>query len=230
MNYFSAAIFFTYAIQLFCALAGGLTAYFVMDILEPMVMTALMRPRLSFPRAQILRFGTFAAFALLVFFLVGEVGPGGAKGRGYGDGETRPGAAGKSGADSVASVPAGEATELKSKIPPKEFRVRVLSPESAAKYPGSKGEIRRLFLVWDGGKPGPDLLDFHETRERVDAWKKTLSTGTDPRVSLIYTNDDPDDTAPIVVGFSRFLRDGGVELERRTASDAETFVPVATNP
>jgi len=228
MNYFSAATFFTYAVQLFCALAGGLTAYFVTDILEPMVMTALMRPRLAFPRAQMLRLGTFAGFALLVFFLVGEVGPGG--GRGRGNGETRSGLSGKAGADGVVSVPGAETPPVESKKTPLEFRVRVLSPESAAKHPGAKGDIRRLFLVWDGGKPEPDLLDFHETRERVDAWKKTLAPGIDPRVALVYTNDDPDDAAPIVVGFSRFLRDVGVELERRTASDAETFMPIPAQP
>lgn len=228
MNYFSAATFFTYAVQLFCALAGGLTAYFVTDILEPMVMTALMRPRLSFPRAQMLRLGTFAGFALLVFFLVGEVGPGG--GRGSGSGENGPGASSKAGAEGVVSIAGMEAPPAESKKSPREFRVRVLSPESAAKYPGAKGDIRRLFLVWDGGKREPDLLDFHETRERVDAWKKEISPENDPRVALVYTNDDPDDAAPIVVGFSRFLRDLGVELERRTASDAEAFVPVPAQP
>lgn len=230
MNHFSPAIFFNHAVQLFCALAAGLTAYFVMDILEPMVMTAIMRPRLSFPRAQMLRLGTFAGFALLVFFLVGEVGPGGGRGRINGDGESRPGAAGRVGGDADGSASRIEATAVASKPPPREFRVRVLSPEMAARYPGAKGDIRRLFLVWDGGKPEPDLLDFHETKERVDTWKKAVSPGHEARISLVYTNDDPDDAAPIVVGFSRFLRDGGVDLERRTASDAEAFVPLPARP
>lgn len=222
MSHFSAAAYFSWAIQIFCALAGGLTAYLVTDILEPMVMTALLRPRLTFPRAQLVRLGAFGAFALLVFFLVGEVGPGG------GSGWTTRGVEGTEGAKGSAPVKGRET--LAAPSAQRDFRVRVLAPETAAKHIRSNGDTRKLFLVWEGAGTDPDLLDFHEARERVAAWKKTAPASGEPRISLVYTNDDPDDTAPIVVGFSRFLRDGGIGLDRRTASDSESAIPVKPAP
>jgi len=228
MNHFSAAMFFTLAIQLFCALAGGLTAFFVIDMLEPMVMTAMMRPRLTFPRNMILRWGGFAGFGLLVFFLVGEVGStgGGAAG---GGGQQK--GKGVGGIPSDSSPSRQENTEtVVAKKSGKDIRVRVLAPEIAAKLPGAMGDTRRLFLYWDGPTSEPELLDYHATREKIDGWRKNNTSSTEPRLTLVYTNDDPDDASPIIVGFSRFLNDLGVALERRTANDFETAAVPASKP
>jgi hypothetical protein len=49
-------------------------------------------------------------------------------------------------------------------------------------------------------------------------------------LTLVYTNDDPDDYSPILQGFSRFLNERGVVLERRTASDAESTIQGVKRP
>lgn len=229
MNHFSPATFFHLGMQLFCALFGGLVAYFVMDALEPMIMVAFKRKRLGFPRAQLLRLGTFLGFALMVFFLVGEIGIGsGGKGKGTathdgtGDGTADSGPPKKT-AESLVPV-------MVPRPMVRDFRVRVIAPDLAARIPATGGDTRKLFLLWDGEAREPVALDYHETLQRVDAWRQTLPKGVEPRLTLVYTNNDPDDYSPILQGFSRFLNERAVILERRTASDAETAIQGVTRP
>jgi hypothetical protein len=87
-----------------------------------------------------------------------------------------------------------------------------------------------LFLIWDGESRDPVALDYHEALLRVDSWKQSLATGAEPRLTLVYTNDDPDDYSPILQGFSKFLNERGVLLERRTASDAESTIQGVKRP
>ena len=229
MNHFYPATFFHLGMQLFCALFGGLVAYFVIDAFEPMIMVAFKRKRLGFPKAQLLRLGGFLGFALMAFFLVGEIGTGrGGKAQGTGtkegagDGTTESGKTSKS-AEPVVPVVAPRAVV-------RDFRVRVIPPDLAARHPATNGDTRKLFLIWDGESRDPVALDYQEALLRVDSWKQSLATGAEPRLTLVYTNDDPDDYSPILRGFSKFLNERGVVLERRTASDAESAIQGVKRP
>ncbi len=220
---------FRYLPAIFLAVTGLMVGILFSGPLVDHVLPRIYGRKLSSRQSGAVRWASSLGMAFLCFMMAGQFGLGGA-GPGQGDQvatniEKQTKSTPKGTPEKIEETP----VPVVKKSQPLSLKMRVLGPDLAKDYSGSKFAPDNLFWFAEiqvgadqssGGKSDrQELLNWNSAQKRILDWKQGLSPGKISVIQFLYTTQDPDDSSPLVVEVTRWCRENGVNLERQTTAE-----------